>query len=992
MAVVFAEGFETAYLYSDLVARGSYSPYYYNSSATKYTLTANGAAGISANGGTALVNLGASVATASYTQYSVVTSNTFNLNSANSQITVAARLYYDPNAVANPSIRYGCVFTDGTNYWMPHAYSTTADITLLSGMTSTGATASAPVYHTPITAALPNSSAVYVFDGILYNGYMYVLSGSGTTLNLSQYANFTTSAAPIATATATLTSFAGGTTTFSLVSTNGYIVVVGTDANVSLRFCTFSINATTGAPTFVQTVSQSSTTSVDMGPAFALTSAVNTWAANTIFAAAGGSATVMGYTSPDSLTWTALTTTVGSTPAVGSRYCATNGSVVVFGSAVIGTTASVYTLTLSTNTWTTVKIATDTYTTAVPMMVAYNAGIFLAIREQWTNTGWTSTDGINWTAITLPAVVANSSQLATRLYARGGFFWLHLNTGDMFSANGTTWTPVSFYSTTLNHMCLGSTFGAVAGFTNGTTAQYITGTSTANTIALTAPTQGWHTYEFSMTKTSATAYTANWYIDGLSQASQTATYSTWPQTQAISGTLSSIISSTNPMAYSPTLDLMVLLTSTTINICSGTKSAGNVSWTVVGPTLTNPLVVKWVRNQFILLTKTTWYSSTNGLVWTAMTGTPTNTALSDISDNGSLCLVTTLDTTTYYTSPDLVTWTTRTLPSIGYSVANLNGQWVIVNAANGTSLYSADGINWTSFTAVLNQGSNMISDGVSKIVYFGGSSTIVTLTVTGSGAPTYSTAATGVAVGGGQFAWNSSGFIGQLSNSSGNYLCTFPTGGSSWTITLLNSTASNCGTVSVNGNTGVLINSNTSKYVCDLGSTQWYLNFAGALAVDDIIVVDNNTPLNMKIPLGKIRIAKNTTSSGVQAQWNPTPSGDANYVAASLIPLSTSSAQYVSTGVVSNKDIYQTTSTAPAGYGAKAVATEAFSSGLSTDTPQVQIGLIANSVESDAASVPIVVTGTSYQFLQQIHNTDPSSNAWTNTSAASPEITITKTA
>jgi hypothetical protein len=57
-----------------------------------------------------------------------------------------------------------------------------------------------------------------------------------------------------------------------------------------------------------------------------------------------------------------------------------------------------------------------------------------------------------------------------------------------------------------------------------------------------------------------------------------------------------------------------------------------------------------------------------------------------------------LNTAEVFTSPDGITWTSRTIPAVcGSSIAFGNGRFVIVGTA-GAAYQSTDGINWTSMS------------------------------------------------------------------------------------------------------------------------------------------------------------------------------------------------------------------------------------------------------------------------------------------------------
>jgi hypothetical protein len=98
---------------------------------------------------------------------------------------------------------------------------------------------------------------------------------------------------------------------------------------------------------------------------------------------------------------------------------------------------------------------------------------------------------------------------------------------------------------------------------------------------------------------------------------------------------------------------------------------------------------------------TTYYTSSNGSSWTSRTAPA---APNFISYANNLWFLTTASGTTYYTSTDGINWTTRTgFPAarIWGGVSYANGIYVSMAREGNLSAYSLDGITWTSkaFTA-----------------------------------------------------------------------------------------------------------------------------------------------------------------------------------------------------------------------------------------------------------------------------------------------------
>lgn len=139
---------------------------------------------------------------------------------------------------------------------------------------------------------------------------------------------------------------------------------------------------------------------------------------------------------------------------------------------------------------------------------------------------------------------------------------------------------------------------------------------------------------------------------------------------------------------------------------------GGVTWSslTLPAAISSPITIGVVSGLFVMTsgdTGTTYYTSPDGLTWTARTNSlPIGKWTVSAKTCGGLLFAmdTSSPTTTYCTSPDGLTWTARTLPaaanasgwreSSGCSVADAVARFVASD--NWTIYQSVDGINWTS--------------------------------------------------------------------------------------------------------------------------------------------------------------------------------------------------------------------------------------------------------------------------------------------------------
>lgn len=84
---------------------------------------------------------------------------------------------------------------------------------------------------------------------------------------------------------------------------------------------------------------------------------------------------------------------------------------------------------------------------------------------------------------------------------------------------------------------------------------------------------------------------------------------------------------------------------------------------------------------------------------TVSTGSVGVATYSDICSNGTLMIASLAGSTTYYTSTDGTTWTSRTAPFSVQYVAYVNGKFFLLSYQ--TIAYGIDGINWTNISSTL---------------------------------------------------------------------------------------------------------------------------------------------------------------------------------------------------------------------------------------------------------------------------------------------------
>jgi hypothetical protein len=137
----------------------------------------------------------------------------------------------------------------------------------------------------------------------------------------------------------------------------------------------------------------------------------------------------------------------------------------------------------------------------------------------------------------------------------------------------------------------------------------------------------------------------------------------------------------------------------------GYSSADGITWaSTTLPSASNWTRVRYINNTFVAIASGTAAAaySTNGTTWTAIT-TASSSAWSDITyANGIYVMTSNTAGTTYQTSTDLTTWTTRSFPfSITASNINTDGTTFYILAKKSYALTSTDSINW-SYIPIVN--------------------------------------------------------------------------------------------------------------------------------------------------------------------------------------------------------------------------------------------------------------------------------------------------
>jgi hypothetical protein len=188
---------------------------------------------------------------------------------------------------------------------------------------------------------------------------------------------------------------------------------------------------------------------------------------------------------------------------------------------------------------------------------------------------------------------------------------------------------------------------------------------------------------------------------------------------------------------------------------------------------------------------------------------------------------------------------------------------------------------------------------------------------------------------------------------------------------------------------GVLIGT-SSAHACAAASdttSVWVALFQrnGVFTAIDDMYVTLNDGSNIVGPLGTVNIVVQRPEADVQDNWVKTGSAATNSLSVNQAALSSQSANFVSSQVAGDKDIYTTTDTLPVGYTPKAVQTEAYIQKISATIPTVNVGIISGGTEADGTNVAI----SANEYVYGIAQVNPNGNVpWTTATVNSAEFVL----
>lgn len=448
-------------------------------------------------------------------------------------------------------------------------------------------------------------------------------------------------------------------TRLNMVASNGTIYVIVGQSGV--------IVTSTDLTTFTRRTS--GTTAVLVSVIFA----------NNLFVASGTSGTIL--TSSDGITWTARTS--GTAQAI--VRMAWSGSLFVGAASATGT----YVTSPDGITWTVRTIAGASTLT----FVTWSGSQFLM--GGLGATFYTSSNGTTWTSratgTTGTSLQYFDAAFATGLFVAVGYYRSGAPTVSILitSPDGITWTTRVSGSGTGTGM-LGVSY-------NGTT--WLASGSDASSRRTSTNGTTWSSVTFSPPMTTGRETTNGGY----------------PAIRAIGSTFfqptfsSNLFTSTDGTNFTQRTNLPIsstqsIVTNSNTFVCTDQRyvyySSNGLDWTQSNVPL-NAItdgVLYFQNNIFFYMGNSgLLYTSSDGISWTARTTGVTFSLSGGVAFGAGLYVINGPAVNQVITSPDLVTWTTRTATSMGSAIARGSTRFVAqaFSLAN-TLVTSTDGINWSS--------------------------------------------------------------------------------------------------------------------------------------------------------------------------------------------------------------------------------------------------------------------------------------------------------
>lgn len=339
----------------------------------------------------------------------------------------------------------------------------------------------------------------------------------------------------------------------------------------------------------------------------------------------------------------------------------------------------------------------------------------------------TSPNGITWTQRSTP--VAGWTSIA---FGNGTFVGVANGTTGMYSTDGVTWTASTLPA---NQNWVDVTFGNGLFVAISTSQTFASSTDGINWTSRTAASSGsWRRVHWTGTRFVVTgAYVSNTQVstNGITWTNGTGLdgNSGWDYQNgdfvngvifANSGSRARIEYSTDEgvtwnFASTPSAQQYTSILWTGqqyVAICFTTATNSLIgqpwSWSTIGMPLGANGGMYYVNGRYVGINHggSTIWSSTNGLSWTTHF-LPFSAGWNSISFGNGIYVLTIGDasngataSSSIYTSPDLTTWTQRTVPNLAYKRSLFGAGRFVLPASNSTTsqsaVHSTDGINWSS--------------------------------------------------------------------------------------------------------------------------------------------------------------------------------------------------------------------------------------------------------------------------------------------------------